>query len=165
MTYSLSDLKDRIVEESKRGELGDISGADFLGSGTGRIAYRIKDERYGSEYKGKVFKIAIPTPNGSARDKNKKELQTWQVVKSNKRLVRHFCPIRDVSKNYSWIVMDYANPVKFSRIRSSKKKYQIEKVLKFLEDKDLDLHKGNIGKHPELGIVLIDYPWGAKFDF
>lgn len=165
MPQDLSNLRDRIIDESKKENPGSLKDAEILGSGTGRIAYRIENNRYGTEYRGKVFKVAIPSPSGSARKTNKRELQTWQAVKSNKKLVDHFCPVRDIAGDYSWIVMDYAKPVKFSRIRSAKKKYDIEKVIEFLEEKDLDLHKGNIGKHPDLGIVLIDYPWGARFDF
>jgi serine/threonine protein kinase len=163
----MKELGKKLEKARVKEELDDIKGLERLGIGTARMVYRIKTDRYGSKYKGKVVKKAIPTPDNSAKKDNKREVQTWMTVKGNENMVKHFCPIREFAQDYSWLVMDYAKPVKFSGIRSKKKKHEIKKLIKFIrEQKDLDIdnkNKDNIGMHKELGIVLIDYPYGAFF--
>lgn len=131
-----------------------------LGSGLQRDVYRINTDRFGEQYNGKVVKYA---KNKSNIEDNRREFSTWMVVKGTE-LERDFCPIRDRSENFEYLVMDYA------RSASTIRRVDIEDMenrLKeefSLHDRIHDLYDGNFGYHKDYGLVVIDYPWGGNFE-
>jgi hypothetical protein len=151
------------ISDNLRSEADDqIEGLEEIGWGFDRTSYRIKTEKYGEAYRGKVIKIGSRGKN--ARTANRKEFETWMALENDKGLKKHFCPIRDRGENFRWIIMDYARPIKslFSRLKSRKKQKLVKKRLEDVEE-NLDLKHENLGYHSERGIVFIDYPWGGNF--
>lgn len=130
-----------------------------IGSGLNRNVYRINTDKFGDQYKGKVVKYA---QRKSTIQDNRREFQTWMSVKGT-RLEEKFCPIRDRSQNFEFLIMDYARPdstYKRGGIEDTQEK--IENEFK-LGDGIHDLHDANFGYHDKYGLVVIDYPWGGDF--
>ena len=130
-----------------------------VGSGLDREVYRINTTAFGEAYQGKMVKYAArPT----AIDKNESEFQTWMAVNGT-RAEQYFAPIRDRSKEFEFLIMDYAEPVgAYGSVDGFEEMIQ-EAVL--LEDSSkYDIYAGNVGRHPSKGQVVIDYPWGGAIE-
>lgn len=150
-----------------RGELlralNNLAGADLtkIGSGIRRDVYRINSDAFGKQYKGKVVKYA---QRKETIEDNRKEFSTWMNVKGTK-IGNDFCPIRDRSENFEFLVMDYARPI--SRVRgveTDEMTVRMEREIKLKGETVHDLYDGNFGYHDERGLVVIDYPWGGNFE-
>ena len=132
-----------------------------IGSGLNRQVYRINTNKFGEQYKGKVVKYARQQ---EMLEDNRKEFSTWMAVKGT-TLEQNFCPIRDRSKNFEFLIMDYARPA------STIKRIQVEDMQQRLEDNFQlqdnihDLYDANFGYHDTHGLVVIDYPWGGDFEY
>lgn len=143
---------ERVVQGSLGNDLTEI------GHGISRKVYRINTDRFGADYKGKVIKYAMDTIH---IEENKLEFQTWMCVKGT-GIENCFCPIRDRSENFEFLIMDYAKPVGgFRSSKHSDLKNEIRSSI--MKRGGYDLHEGNIGVHQQYGKVLIDYPYGADF--
>lgn len=149
-----------IAGELKR-VLDNFRGEDLtkLGSGMRRDVYRINTDKFGEQYKGKVVKYASKK---SSLEDNRKEFSTWMSVKGTP-LEHQFCPIRDRSRNFEFLVMDYA------RVASSVSRSDINDMQEKMEENFSlegtihDLYDGNFGYHDQYGLVVIDYPWGGNY--
>jgi len=152
-------MKPDIVSRLKKAT-NHLVGNDMteLGSGLSRSVYRINTNRFGSMYKGKVVKYAKASSH--IKD-NKREFQTWMAVEGTS-LEKDFCPIRDRSENYEFILMDYARPMNSFR-RSDYSDLRDEINEKMEMEEIFDFHDGNVGHHKAFGLVMIDYPFGGRF--
>lgn len=153
-------MRPDVVSRLKRATNG-LVGNDMtkLGSGLRRDVYRINTNRFGSMYKGKVVKYANDSKN--IKD-NEREFQTWMAVKGTS-LEENFCPVRDRSKNYEFIIMDYARPIE-SFVRSDYSDFKDKITSEMAMETIFDFHGGNVGYHKEFGLVMVDYPFGGKFE-
>lgn len=130
-----------------------------IGSGLRRDVYRINTDRFGEQYKGKVVKYA---QRKSTIKDNRKEFSTWMSVKGTP-LEQNFCPIRDRSQNFEFLIMDYARPAStIRRIKVDDMQEELEDNFG-LENAIHDLYDANFGYHNQHGLVVIDYPWGGNF--
>jgi hypothetical protein len=124
-------------------------------NGTTRRAYKIKGLN-------RVIKIAVTE---GAQNENYEEMQVWMKVKSTKDK-NLFCPIRHKSKNFKWLIMDFAEPIRqnsgmlISEIKQSMFSRKVKKTV----DKHYDVSKDNLGYHENLGTVIFDYPWGSHIE-
>lgn len=134
------------------------------GSGTFRNAYRIQTNQFGSDYRGKVVKVA---KDARAVEANRAEFQTWMSVKGN-QFESYFCPIVDRSGSFEFLVMDYVDVGNTGMddadgLRSSLESELDVREVDFSGHSVLDIHSRNVGYHSRCGLVLIDYPWGANW--
>lgn len=128
---------------------------ELLDSGSTRDVYRIVTSEYGSRYEGKIIKFAR---SSGMREYNRREVQTWNAVEGTD-IGAYFCPIRSFDPQYSWLIMDYAEPsagTDDAEVIRSEIEKRVEKDV-------LDIHYNNIGNHHRRGKVVIDYSWGADF--
>ena len=152
-------MRTDIINEMKR-VIHDGLGHNLteLGRGTSRKVYRINTDEFGDYYNGKVIKYA---KDAVYAEENRLEFQTWMSVKGTS-IENCFCPIRDRSENFEFLIMDYAKPVGgFGRSNHSDLKDEIRSSI--MKRGGYDLHNGNIGVHQRYGKVMIDYPYGADF--
>lgn len=140
----------------------NTDGLEFIGKGRHREVYRITSDRFGERNRGRVLKFGVSEVGCRA---NQHEFETWMVVKSTD-LHKHFCPIRHKSSDYTYIIMDFAETLeKFSDdvnefIHSFSRDVTIDGIR--LENQGgTDINYGNLGRHENLGVVLIDYPFGG----
>lgn len=82
-----------------RAEIDSLRGKNLreIGSGCFRKAYRIQSNKFGSQYKGKVLKVA---KSKQGRQANSAEMRTWMTFKGTE-LERFFCPIYDRSNHFN----------------------------------------------------------------
>lgn len=153
----------REIKGTGRSDIEDeLDGFSRIGWGFDRTVYRIETGKYGEEYEGKVIKFG--SSSRDARNANKKELEAWMALEKDASLREHFCPVRDRGKDFKWIIMDYARPVKslIDRMKSRKKQKMIKERIEGVEEY-MDLKHENLGYHEDRGVVFIDYPWGGNF--
>lgn len=140
----------------------DTDGLEFLEKGRHREAYRITSDRFGKRNRGRVLKFGVSEVGCRA---NQHEFETWMVVKST-NLRKYFCPIRNKSSDYSYIIMDFAETLeKFSDdvnefIHGFSSDVTIDGI-RLNNQGGTDINHSNLGRHEDLGVVLIDYPFGG----
>lgn len=132
--------------------------------GVYRDVYRIQTDKFGNDYRGKVVKIA---KRERAIEANRSEFQTWMSV-SGTDLDKLFCPIRDRSENFEFIIMDCVDTSSVDRSDVDEIKEEIRDNLEVGKvpvgtQNSMDIHLRNIGLHSEKGLVMIDYPWGGSW--
>lgn len=132
--------------------------------GVYRDVYRIQTDKFGSDYRGEVVKIA---KRKRAIEANCSEFQTWMSV-SGTKFEKFFCPIRDRSEKFEFIIMDCVDTKSVDRNDLDKIKEEIRDNLEVEEvpvgtQASMDIHLQNIGLHSKKGVVIIDYPWGGSW--
>ena len=111
----------------------------------------------------KVVKVAIDM---DGIESNKREFETWQVVKSISELRPYFCPITDRGPKYRYIVMedastDHITNKKVDDIHSVITEYIDSNSVNIPGSHNLDIRPNNIGEYNGKK-VLIDYPFGGS---
>lgn len=139
----------------------------FGGEGKFRDVYRIVgDIKDVKSYQGCVIKYA---KNDVGKLQNMREFQTWQAVR-NKDYKELFCPIENKSPGNNFVIMDYAKPQTYSTRECYNMKSEIKRKTRIsryeIPDHNFDIHSGNLAYYPPYGrTVVIDYSWGADFEF
>lgn len=108
-----------------------LKGLDKINSGKNRIVYKIVDNTYGEDVKGKVVKIDFDI-------ENKMEVESWKYCK-NTQYEKYVVPIRYHADDYSWIIMDYGEPIEAS--------FVIDNLYKSLNDIGSDISKDDFVIH------------------
>lgn len=149
-----------------RAEIDSLRGKHLreIGKGCFRKAYRIQSDKFGSQYKGKVLKVA---QSRQGRQANSAEMRTWMTVKGTE-LEKYFCPIYDRSDDFQFIIMEKVKTEGLDTDDSSKLRQEITARI---DDVDipvdaqsfLDIKTSNIGVYNNQ-LVMIDYPYGANFE-
>ena len=122
----------------------------YIARGSDRLAYRIANNRYGEEYRGKVVKIA---KDQHSSKNNLLENETWNSVK-NTDSGHLFCPVHYCDPDGKFLIMDYVKPAPENQESLNFCKKMRSKL------PIADINRQNIGLHKERGYVMIDYPWG-----
>jgi hypothetical protein len=96
------------VEKLLDPKYSNLKGLSKIGSGKNRIAYKIMDDSYGSDVKGKVLKVDFDI-------ENEMEVEAWEHYNST-NIKKYLVPIREYAEDYSWIIMDYGKPIEGSLV-------------------------------------------------
>lgn len=135
-----------------------------IGSGCFRTVYSIQSDEFGSQYKGKVLKVA---KSKQGRQANSAEMRTWMTVKGTE-LEKYFCPIYDRSDDFQFIIME---KVKTDGLGISDSRELRQEITARIDDVDipvdsqnfLDIKASNMGVYNNR-LVMVDYPYGASFE-
>lgn len=147
--YFFNNMQEKVARH------GTPLGMGFVGRGEYRIAYRINDNTFGKENKGRVIKFARKE---KGREMNQREYEVWNKVK-NTEYMQYFCPIREAHPEFKTLIMDYA-----AKPENPPTKDEAKKLFSNLKnDEKFDIvprdFRENFGTHPEFENVIIDYPW------
>lgn len=159
---NISEVVEKVQENSG-------AGLSEIGHGTFRHTYRLESAEF-DEYQGEVIKVSRSSAGSKA---NKHEFQTWMAV-SGTACERFFSPVRDHSKDFECLIMDYVEPIHATvndvETLTNELYLTFDEVFEVdeipLEDQNrLDIRAENIGSHPKKGCVLVDYPWGGDIEW
>lgn len=160
-----------------RSSIYSLIGKDLIpiNAGKHREVYRIQTNNFDTSamsYNGKVVKWE---KDRTTKDINAYEHRTYMSIKGTS-YEDLFCPIRLSSNDHEFIVMDYADPEKSNSEHA-------DKILEQLSSSDIfkfeigtentprhpqerpDINGYNVGYHQNQGHVLLDYPYGGKFQY
>lgn len=148
-------------------DIDKLEGISKIGNGTVREAYKIIDDNalnLNKSYKGKIIKIA---KSQEGINENKREFNTWSVVRSHNVLNNKFCPIVYHGPDFKYNIMEECKPIgndktPVERIRQTLRVFINEESIKNSNDRGLDIKSRNIGKYNG-EYVLLDYPYGGSF--
>lgn len=147
---------------------------DYIDGGSYRLVYKIKHPNaldLSKSYKDNVIKIAR-SPKGIVA--NRKEFETWSVVRSNQTLKKYFCPIVHKGPEFKYIIMNEGDIIssKSDIVEKMKSREDIENTVREaisgIETPTggdaFDIKYSNIAEYDGRP-VLVDYPYGGKFSF
>jgi hypothetical protein len=131
----------------------DVNGLVEIGRGNHRIVYNIPYNP------NEVIKYSYnPYNNSLTGNSNYIEFMVWDKIKSNKKLIKYFCPITGYTKDYSIITMVKASVMK-KEIFNKKLINNIPELLR------IDTHRienwGLLDSQP----VLIDYGFDKNVNY
>lgn len=161
-----------IEEKDLKTILSRTPDAENLGSGVSRSVFKIDASKVNAltEDDGSIIKVA---DRPEAKEINRLEVQTWQAVKNTEHR-KFFCPITSIGKNHKYIIMKEANSIGqldkniinnirkeiIGRISTEEEGYQLGNPE---VQSHYDIHGSNVGTY-QGETVLIDYPFGGKFN-
>lgn len=136
-----------------------------INEGGSRTAFKVNNpdkHNFLYENDGCIVKVVSRDDNND----NRMEFQTWQAVKGT-QYEKYFCPIRNTSPNYSFIIMESVDIDSANNIEHTMEiKSNIREIINRSEipNRGFDIHSKNIGYHAKRDrAVLVDYPYGANF--
>lgn len=108
-----------------------LEGLKKIDQGKNRMVYKIIDNIYGEDVENKAVKVDFDI-------ENKMEVKAWNDYK-NTEYEKYIVPIRHHSNDYSWIIMDYGEPIEPS--------YVVDDLYKKLNDIGTDISKNDFVIH------------------
>lgn len=175
--------KDTIIDENNMKHYTDleilsnvekINCLSNIGSGSFRDAYKILDSKeldINVKNENVILKVS---KNKDGIKSNKQEFKTWQAVKGTE-LEQYFCPVYNRGPEFKYIVMQEVEDL--TDIDNEKCREITENLRENINENintenidapvvnDLDIYRSNIGIKNNGDPVLLDYPYGANFEY